>query len=163
MLDNIYCLCYYENYDRVIFYIGRTIDMSRRIYEHRLATKNYKKGDEWCYEFASTLEQCGIKWDMELIMQCGPDTEFYEEFFRAKYKNEGHPIQNMKIGDLEVWQGRTYSTPSGYRAAKLRAQEAAKTHIIRIKKETDPEKTLYVGEKPNERFMSPWMKDRLKK
>ena len=160
MIDYIYRL--YEVETNKTFYIGRTIDISRRFSEHKLGAKHYKLGDEDKYMYASALNALNLEWSIEVIYECGPDTEFYEDYFVNKFKLAGEPIMNMKAGDLEVWNGREYASPSDYVKAREIAQNLAKNKPQRIKstlsKPCDPDRMLFVGEKISEKFVSPAMK-----
>jgi hypothetical protein len=147
--DYIYALTYIEDGARIIFYIGRTIDPHRRLGEHRLGSRHYKDGDEWKYQYASTLDSLNIPWEMEILMECGPGTEFYEDYFINLHRNE--PLQNMKKGDDEPWMGRDYSGPSDfikYRKAVVARQKAS---VPRVKVErrvdlTQPCTTRFVDD-----------------
>ena len=81
MKDFIYALVHEELNTEIMFYIGRTIDPHRRLLEHRLGAKNYEHGDELKYRYANKLDEFGIAWDMRVLMECGPGTEFYEDYF----------------------------------------------------------------------------------
>jgi len=161
MVDYIYCL--YEVETLTKFYIGRTIDPTRRLSEHRNGSKNYQKGDELKYEYAHALDELNIEWDMEILMECGPDTDYYEDFFVNKYRHE--PLQNMRAGDSEPWMGLDYVSPKDFVKARQKCLEQKKYKPItqKIARETDPEQTLFSFEKPTERFMSPAMREILAK
>ena len=155
MNDYIYCL--FEVDTGTKFYIGRTIDPHRRLNEHRLGSKNYQKGDELKYQYANALDQLGIKWDMAILMECGPNTDFYEDFFVNKYRHE--PLQNMRAGDSEPWMGRDYTNLEEFVAARTAAIELEKTRTKEPKekrtKESNPEETLFSFQKPHEKFTAP--------
>lgn len=162
IIDYIYALV--ETETKRKFYIGRTIDPKRRIAEHRLGAKNYNPGDEDKYQYANCLDQLGVKWDMEIIMECGPETDGYEDFFINKFRDE--PLQNMRAGDDEPWQGRDYRNPEEYLEEKKRVIEernAPKPVKEKVHREADPDKMIFSFEKPNDKFMSPWMRERLQK
>lgn len=156
IIDYIYALV--ETESKVKFYIGRTEDPKRRIKEHRYGSRTYKEGDEDKYLYASQLDALGIKWEMVILMECGPDTEFYEDYFVNLYRNE--PLQNMRAGDSEPWMGRDYRNPDEFLQEKKRIIEAAKIKVPKVKKvyDSDPARTLFIGEKPEQKFISPAMK-----
>jgi len=156
IIDYIYCL--YEVPTNRKFYIGRTIDPHRRIGEHRLGSKNYKPGDEDKYAYANALDRLSIEWDMEVLMECEPDTEFYEDFFVNKHRHE--PLQNMRAGDSEPWMGRDYSNPKEFLDAKQRHLDRAKFRQPKIARESicEPDKMIFSFEDPNKKFESPAMK-----
>lgn len=155
--DFIYALI--ETESKMKFYIGRTIHPKQRLTEHRYGAKTYKDGDELKYQYANALNQAGVAWEMEILMECGPNTEFYEDYFINKYRHE--PLQNMKAGDSEPWNGRDYSSPEKYLAAK--AQSLKPKTRIKTKKVANFTEPLYSFEKPYDRFMSPAMKDILQR
>jgi hypothetical protein len=163
MIDWIYALV--ETNTGIRWYVGRTIDMERRMYEHRLGAKNYKEGDEHKYLYAHMLDCCNEPWHMEILMVCGPGTEYFEDYFVNKLKLEGEPLQNMKAGDSELWMGRNYSSPEEFVKTRERMIEAEKNKVKREKvyKPTDTNATLYSFENPNKKFESPWMKARTKR
>jgi hypothetical protein len=141
-LDYIYCL--FEIGSLTKFYIGRTDNPKRRLREHRYGAKNYKPGDEWKYEYASTLNAAGLKWGLEVLMTCGPDTEFYEDYFVNKYRNE--PLQNMRAGDSEPWMGRDYADARSFIQERNRCLQIIKEPKIRVKKESDVSLTRFVDD-----------------
>lgn len=152
IIDFIYGL--YEKESGIIFYVGRSIDPKRRMGEHRYHSKIYVDGDEWVYQYANALDLCHIEWEMKLLMECGPDTEFFEDYFINKFLLEGKPLQNMKPGDQEVWAGRHYATPEEFVAEKQRVLSLPVIKKEKIVCDTDPEKTLWDFEKPHIRFGS---------
>jgi hypothetical protein len=159
-VDFIYAL--YEVQSKTKFYIGRSENPKRRLSEHRYGSKTYKPGDEWKYEYASTLDAAGIKWDMEILMECGPDTEFYEDYFVNLYRNE--PLQNMVAGQSEPYMGRDYKSPADFVVAKELHLKQAKIKAVRAPKKIDKfVEPLYNHEKPSERFMSPAMRQILQR
>lgn len=157
-IDYIYALI--ELPSRTKFYIGRTIDPKRRIGEHRSGARNYKDGDELKYLYASSLNAMGIEWEMEILDECSTETEFYEDYYINKYRSE--PLQNMRSGDTEPWMGRDYSSPTEFllRREKIIEEELHKKKIAKIRQKnrsnsSDAERTLFAGEDPNKRFVSP--------
>jgi len=129
-VDFIYAL--YEVQSKTKFYIGRTIHPEQRIKEHRYGARVYKDGDELKYRYANALDSLGIEWDMEVLMECGPDTEFYEDYFVNFYRHE--PLQNMKQGDSEPYMGKDYISPKDFVAAKELHQKQAKIKAVRALK-----------------------------
>jgi hypothetical protein len=169
MSDFIYCLK--EVADNTIFYVGRTIDPHRRMLEHRLGAKHYKPFDEDKYYYASALDKLCREWSMQIVQECGEGTENFEDYWINKFRMEGHPLQNMRAGDDEAWNGRNYANPGEFIEARTKAiltttklKEAAKlAEKMRIKVDNDPlsERVLYSFEKPHEKFISPAMKEML--
>ena len=163
MNDYIYCL--FEVDTGTKFYIGRTIDPHRRLNEHRLGSKNYQKGDELKYQYANALDQLGSKWDMEILMECGPGTDFYEDFFINKYRHE--PLQNMRAGDSEPWMGRDYTSPEEFVQTRSLAIEMEKLRTKEVKpkvqRESNPDQMIFSFEKPQEKFVAPAFRELAKK
>lgn len=163
VIDYIYALR--ETVSGEKFYIGRTIDPKRRIGEHRLGSRNYKQGDEDKYAYANALDRLGIDWGMEVLMECGLDTEFYEDFFINKHRSE--PLQNMRAGDTEPWMGRDYRNPEEFLKSKKYHLNKIKTKQPRVQRETicDPDRMIFSFENPNNKFESPaikWLRARSK-
>ena len=144
--DFIYALI--EKETKTKFYIGRTTNPFRRLAEHRYGAKYYRPGDELKYQYANALDLEGIEWDMEILMECGPDTEFYEDFFINKFRKE--PLQNMRAGDQEPWMGRDYHGPAEFvesRASILRKREMKNIREIKAKNlDADVSTTKYFGD-----------------
>lgn len=161
MIHYIYAL--YESNSKTKFYVGRTEDPKRRLSEHRSGAKNYKDGDEDKYLYASQLNALGIEWDMEILANCDETTKHYEDFYVNKYRHE--PLQNMRSGDSEPWMGTDYRTPQEFLQARLTCVNKAKFKAarVKIKHDTDPDKTLWSFEKPEKRFMSPAFEELAKK
>lgn len=153
MIHYIYAL--YETDSKTKFYVGRTEDPKRRLGEHRYGAKSYKDGDENKYLYASQLDALKIKWDMEILADCDETTTHYEDYFVNLYRKE--PLQNMKAGDREPWMGIDYRTPQEFLQARQTHLNKAKFKAarVKIKRDTDPDKTLWSFEKPEKRFMSP--------
>jgi hypothetical protein len=143
MIDYIYSLVHLEDSKKITWYVGRTDDCKRRMREHRLHARKYKPGDEWKYEYASTLNQCGIKWSMEILMECGPDTEYYEDYFVNKMLLAGEPLQNMKRGDSEPWMGRHYASPDEFVRARAQSLQKAKPVVATRRRSENIERTLF--------------------
>lgn len=163
VVDYIYALWHWDNKQKTYFYVGRTIHPDQRIREHRYGARAYRDGDELKYQYANALNATGTPWYMEVLMECGPDTEHFEDFYINKLR--AHPLMNMKAGDSEPWMGRDYSTPQDFVAARERALARARARAVlspaRAPAAPDVERTLFVGESPKDRFMSPWMRQRL--
>lgn len=178
IIDYIYALT--ETESGIVWYIGRTISPHRRMTEHRYGSKNYKDGDENKYLYASQLDKLSINWDMEILQVCGPNTEFFEDYYINKFRNS--PLQNMRAGDQEAWNGRDYSSPQEYvkfRTAELEKQkQAAKLAENRRNNKTtkqnssrltnrfdDSERTIFAGDfsDPNKMFVSNGFKELMEK
>jgi predicted GIY-YIG superfamily endonuclease len=158
-IDFIYALV--ETQSRTKFYIGRTIDPERRLTEHRSGSKNYKPGDELKYLYASQLDALSIKWEMEILQICGPDTDGYEDFYVNLYRDS--PLMNMRAGDSEPWNGRDYASPEEYLAAKRKLiEEAKKVPVVKVKRIrdlADTDRTIMHGQNPETAFMSEGLRE----
>ena len=132
-MDFIYRL--YEIESNKTFYIGRTIEPYRRLLEHKCGMRNYEEGDELKYQYASTLDELKLEWDMEVIQECGDDTKHFEDYYINKYRMAGEPIMNMKAGDDGPWMGREYSNPESFvamrTALKNRPKYSSKGKTVR--------------------------------
>lgn len=130
--DHIYALFSQTDNTRSYFYIGRTESPSRRLKDHKYASKN---GHESKYQHIRKLESLGIEWDMEVI-KIVPPGEYegdYERHYVIKYILDGHQLMNMKHGDakkatideLNVMIGAGVRTVDQVKQFRLK-QEAAK-------------------------------------
>ena len=145
LIDYIYALV--ETNSNIKWYIGRTIHPEQRIKEHRYGARIYKEGDELKYKYANALDSLNLPWHLEVLMECGPGTEFFEDYFINKFR--GEPLQNMKSGDSEPWMGRDYSSPEEFVRTRERILEIEKKKTISTKKESDPELTVFVDDMSN--------------
>lgn len=159
MNDYIYALIEVES--KTKWYIGRTENPARRIKEHRYGAKIYKEGDELKYQYANALDRAGIEWDMLIVMECGPDTEFYEDYFVNLFRDS--PLQNMRAGESEPWMGKDYSSPEAFvkeREQCLKKLKAPK--IINLKRATNSERTRFFGDYGKEK-LSPALQEMMDK
>lgn len=157
MVDYIYALTYQENGKRVIFYIGRTINPKTRLAQHKHLAANYQAGYEWKYEYAHTLDLAKIPWTMEILLECDETCEFYEDYYINLHRDQ--PLQNMRKGDIEVWMGRDYASVQDFLSARTKAISDAKIREEKVKEEkvltgNDVDRSIFVGEDPNKKFMS---------
>jgi hypothetical protein len=175
-VDYIYMLC---NEQGLPFYVGRTNDPARRLGEHR---RDSRTGHELKYQHIRSLEAAGQDWNMEILQECGADTEHYEDFWVYTLIREGYNLTNMKMGDSVraaeqaavremLGQGRTFNTPQEFLAERERvilAQAALKRNqalIQKVRKEStadsiDESRMLFDWERPEQKFVSPWMRAR---
>lgn len=99
----IYALTTIIDSQRVVFYIGRTIDTERRLGEHR---RDAKTGPEDKYKYIRMiLEPQGIEWSMEILHEITNDQidadvtlDDYEDYEIVRHRHLGHPLQNMRAG-----------------------------------------------------------------
>lgn len=130
------------------FYVGRSEDPKRRLQEHQYGARTYEEGDELKYFYASTLDSLGIPWEMKIVMECGPDTKHFEDYFVNKYRLEGHPLQNMKAGDDGPWMGRHYKSPEEFVEARKRSLQKPKVSrpIKAVRRNIDVDRTRFIDE-----------------
>lgn len=167
MPNTIYALI--ESKSRTKFYIGQTFrDPAARLSEHRYGTKNCNAQSEDKYKYASALDALGIEWEMIVLAEIEAENDAYsyddvEDYYVNLYRSE--PLQNMRAGNQEPWFGVDYKDVESMLSAKKRYLDRKNFKEPKVKKEifTDPEKTLYSFEKPEERFMSPAMREILAK
>lgn len=164
--DVIYCLA--EEGGKP-FYIGRSNDWHRRYNEHR---RSAVKGHEVKYQHIRKLWAKGS--DFEIVVIDHNPGHRYEKYYHYILGCD-YELTNQKMGDSKSTEkaamrsmkklGREFSNPTEFltaldielKEAKARKQ-AAKTQA-RIRCETDDtERTLFVGEDPNTKFMSPAMR-----
>lgn len=99
MSRSIYGLFYHDDVKHYC-YVGRSIDVFRRIKQHNYAKKS---GHEDKYEFIRELEAKGIAWNFEVLRKI-PDGEHppdNERWFVIKLTREGHQLMNMRYGSTE--------------------------------------------------------------
>jgi hypothetical protein len=103
-MENIYTLYFGDNECKAVFYVGHTGDPKRRLSDHK---RDSKTGTEDKYRYIQQeLVPAGIDWGMEVIKEipAGEYPDDYERHYVIKYILAGHPIQNMKHGDLSKKQ-----------------------------------------------------------
>ena len=101
MADHIYALYWEYEAKRHYFYVGHTNDIKTRLTTHRRSSKTGSE-DKYVY-IRKELEPAGVEWNIELIKDI-PDGEYppdYERYYVIQYIRAGHPLKNMKHGDLE--------------------------------------------------------------
>jgi hypothetical protein len=99
MSRSIYGL-FYQDDVKHYFYVGRSIDVFRRIKQHNYAKKS---GHEDKYEFIRELEAEGTAWNFE-VLRTIPEGEHppdNERWFVIKLTREGHQLMNMRYGSAE--------------------------------------------------------------
>ena len=147
MIHYIYALHWTNNNRKEYFYVGRSIHPTIRLQEHHYAKKT---GHELKYQFIRALEDCGNKWDMEIIAEVKEQDEDFEDFYCWKLLNEGHPLQNQKAGDAFMPDAAAcYTSPQEYVLARKNHLEMAKTTTSKpklVKRESDPTLTRYMGD-----------------
>lgn len=177
VIDVIYCLADLDNNP---FYVGRTNSPDRRLCEHRRNAKCIANS-EMKYQHIRKLWKEGKEFQM-IIIDENPG-EKYEKYYHYQLGLD-HDLTNMKMGDAAKTEQTAFKlmrevgaeyTPETFcselkavvdlieaeAAAKLKA--ARVNAKIRANERGSVERTLFVGEKPEERFMSRWMLDRLDK
>jgi hypothetical protein len=88
-----------DNEEKRYFYVGKT----RRAVELRAREHKYRveKGHEDLYAFLRHLEAAGVRWEEEVLRECGgseyvPDAERFEVIRLLRL---GHDLRNMRYGD----------------------------------------------------------------
>lgn len=179
-IDYIYALC---KKDGPPFYVGRTSDMGRRLKEHKYESRF---GTEAKYQYIRELEINGVEWEMILLDEVIIDRQTidvmdrYEDFWVYTLAVEGYDLQNMKAGDSiraansEAMRslcdrGEKFTTVSDFFVARKKE----KTKLLQAKKKAaelqermrakkaetcDHSRTLFQGEKLEEKFMSPGLR-----
>jgi hypothetical protein len=160
------------------FYVGRTNDMKRRLYEHKLDSKT---GTEAKYQFIRDLKSKNIEWTMDLLIEIDEESKHYEDFYVYLLISEGYNLTNMRAGDsIDAGKraamqdmrkrGEKFATAVEFLGARDREVDEAnarkKAERLNAKyrnesKNYDETKVLVAGNKPQEQFMSPWMKARI--
>jgi hypothetical protein len=166
-----------------MFYIGRTNDLARRMKEHIYATKG---GTETKYQVMRDLTKHGGGWNYIVLAEVTENDEHYEDYYVYLYLLEGCPLTNMKAGDsvkaadreaMKRMQGRgdRYPDAKTFLSARQREveEEQARLKTKRLHDSVkgnvkapisnifDWESTMFHTEKPAEKFVSPYMKERL--
>lgn len=164
--DYIYALYYELDGKRDYFYVGRSIDIDRRMGEHLREAKAGHTEDS--REFIRNLLAVGIMFDHEILAVVTTEDEHYEDFYCWQMMGRGYKLTNMKQGDAEkraeeAIRGNKYSGPKEFLEARAAELEKEKIKIAKVKRDTDLERTLYSFEDPQKKWVSPWMANRLKK
>ncbi|WP_297764986.1 hypothetical protein [uncultured Alcanivorax sp.] len=82
------------------FYVGRSVDVFRRLKQHQYAKKD---GHEDKYEFIREIEERGIEWNIEVLKDI-PEGEYppdNERWYVISLIREGHELKNMRYGSEE--------------------------------------------------------------
>ncbi len=174
-IDYIYSLCIKGG---LPFYVGRTNDLARRMGEHRRAAA---AGDtETKYQVIRDILAGGDEWEYVVLAEVDSDEQPYEDFWVYTLLCEGYPLANMKAGDARKQaeedamgamrgRGERFSEPKAFLDARAReiAEAKARAATAKLAGRVGAQKplddglsTLFSFEKPQDRFMSPWMKKR---
>lgn len=116
------------------FYVGRSIDIDRRLREHKYESRT---GTEAKYQFIRALDALEIPWHMELLAEVNAEDEDFEDFYVYKLILEGHPLQNQKMGDAKAAaeqtamdnmrkRGEKFTNPQDFLTARQREIEEEK-------------------------------------
>ncbi|MES2973291.1 MAG: hypothetical protein V4757_06765 [Pseudomonadota bacterium] len=87
-----------------IFYVGRTTNPSSRRYQHRRDCAdllNSKPAYEWARQAYNGVFELSV-----LVEESDTNTE---QFWIAQLRREGHPLQNVSIGDSKTPKARRMS------------------------------------------------------
>ena len=100
MLVHIYAFYTAEAENRKYFYVGRSVDVTRRMREHQYSKR---KGHEDKYEWIRELEAAGTPWFSEVIESVPTDKYFpdAEKWQVIRLTREGHDLKNMRQGSAE--------------------------------------------------------------
>jgi hypothetical protein len=173
------------------FYVGRTIDMTRRLNEHKYSSK---KGTECKYQKIRELESLGHLWEMIPLTTVKAEEKNYEDFWVYTLICAGYQLTNMRAGDsvragdtlqladktaMLVMRGNnlSYENAEQFLSAReqLKAEQAAQRKAERLREKTlrqenqeDKHKhevgeSIFVGEDPNKKFISSGLKSILER
>ena len=161
--DYVYALFYIFEGKKNYFYVGRSINPKRRMQEHRSDARNDKTEDS--REFIRNLWAVGLDFDHEILYETDEETEFVEDYFICKLRNEGYELTNMKKGDDSIYS-RDYAGPEEYLAAKRKLIAEAKqpkVKVERVRDLEDTDRTTFYGENPETKFVSEGLKEILER
>lgn len=96
--DFIYGLYTINNNIKKYFYVGRSIEPSRRLIEHISASKNIKNTEDK-YIYIRELDSNNIEWKIEILAEITTANDYYEDWYVYKLLVDGHLLTNMKAGD----------------------------------------------------------------
>ncbi|MDP4299946.1 GIY-YIG nuclease family protein [Leptothrix discophora] len=163
------------------FYVGRTNDLTRRMGEH---LRNARAGHtEHKYQKIRQIEDAASLFDYELLDTIVDVSQPYEEFWVYQLLCEGCDLTNMKAGDakqaaeadaMRSMQGRgaRYSDAATFLDARQREVEEAAARAAtarlharakrqeRAEEDWDPMRVLFDYERVDQKFVSPWMRER---
>ena len=161
----IYCLA---EIGGAPFYVGRSINWHGRMHTHIQAAK---KGTEAKYQYIRSLWAKGSDFEM-IILEENPGVR-YEKYYHYLLGCE-YDLTNMKMGDTWATEqaihkrirekGGEFASPAEFlvvldrEIAEEKARKKAARVQARIRKtcETDDtSRTMFVGENPHTRFISP--------
>jgi len=100
MAKSVYAFYYLEQGSKRYFYVGRSIDVLRRMGEHEY---HKRRGHEDKYEFIREIEAKGIDWSYDILQTCS-DQEYLadaEQWHVIRLTREGHDLKNMRHGSAE--------------------------------------------------------------
>ena len=170
MTDTIYALYYTLDGKKDYFYVGRTIDLERRMKQH--LGDAIRGGTETSRQFIRDLLTAKLSFDHEVLAEVTSAEQHYEQYYAYVKLCEGYTLTNMRNGDarqaaydaasdLMFERGDRYAGPKEFLEARERevaeAKARAKTAKLNAKKavkESDVDKMLYSFERPT-KFTAP--------
>jgi len=104
-----------------VFYIGRTINPSRRLQEHIRGGQD-ANSTELKYQFINQLNQLNQSWEMQVIATYTDNNHNYEDYHIYTALLNGHHLTNMRKGDVYTEAEKqlkcSYSTPEEFFTAR---------------------------------------------
>lgn len=170
MIEHIYALYYELDGKRDYFYVGRSRDVERRMYQHLRDSINGSTTTS--RQFIRNLLAVGLSFDHEILAEVDETDLHYEDYYVYQKLCEGYQLTNMRSGDARQaayedasdemrTRGDRYNSPREFLDAReqlvAEAKARAKTARLNTKnvyKPTDVDSTLYSFEKPT-KFTSP--------
>ena len=88
-----------EGPDEVLFYVGRTTNIEKRMKQHLYEAG---AGTEDKYVFMRDLKQKNIEWHHKVLQAvCDSDNRPWEYFYVIESIRKGSPLKNMRYGDFQ--------------------------------------------------------------
>lgn len=139
----LYTLAFMAGDEPVVFYVGHTNDMRRRLTEHRSAVKDLAN-QEYKYQWIRGLESAGIKWTMTRVVEIESDEDSEYEWI-LQFARDNHrrgiafyndlPLTNMRAGDFywEIIDREDIVTRDEIREYRIRREQERSVDYKRVR------------------------------
>ena len=125
---------------RIPFYVGETSDPAGRLEAHKRAGKNADEESTLVYQTIRALNDAGIEWTMETLVEFGKEgpTDLEDEWI-MEHLYDGYKLKNMKKGNAN-WMANREACKDDMRHRGIRSFRKYKEVISLEEKEAEAQR-----------------------